>query len=125
MEELAKAEIRRLKRLLTHFGIDKDKISMLMPVIENTAWMKVKLDQSRDLIRESEIIIDYDNGGGQKGIRENPVFKAYESLWKSYMSGLNVILNVLPAEVAKMETVKANQTKSMLEIVRERHQKEA
>lgn len=125
MEELAKAEIRRLKNLLKRSGIDKNKISILMPVIENTAWMKIKLDEARELIKDSSIAISYDNGGGQKGIRENPIFKGYESLWKSYMSGLNVILNSLPEEVVKVEVEKATASKTMLELVRDKHKKEA
>ena len=40
----------------------------------------------------------YDNGGGQRGIRENPAFKGYESLWKAYMQGMNRILDTLPPE---------------------------
>ena len=125
MEELANAEIRRLKNLLKRSGIDKNKINLLMPVIENTAWMKVKLDEARELIKDSSIAISYDNGGGQKGIRENPIFKGYESLWKSYMSGLNVILNSLPEEVVKVEVEKAASSKTMLELVRDKHKKEA
>lgn len=125
MEEQAIEEIERLKNLLCEFGVKEKKIKILYPVIENTAWMKVKLDEAREVVQESSVVISYDNGGGQKGIRENPIFKGYEALWKSYMSGMNVILNALPQDIATDEKEKATEAKTMLELVRERHKKEA
>lgn len=125
MDERARAEIERIKGLLLEFDINPKRVKLLMPIIENTAYMKVKLDEAREVIQESSVVISYDNGGGQKGIRENPIFKGYEALWKSYMSGMNVILSALPAEVVKEETIKVAETKSMLELVRDKHRKEA
>ncbi|MDO4615691.1 MAG: hypothetical protein Q4B15_08690, partial [Lachnospiraceae bacterium] len=52
---------------------------------------EVKLEESRELIGTERIAIEYDNGGGQRGIRENPKFKAYESLWRSYTLGIQRI----------------------------------
>lgn len=125
MEELAQTEIKRIKDLLLEFGIDSKKVKLLSPVIENTAWMKVKLDEAREVVQESSVVISYDNGGGQKGIRENPIFKGYEALWKSYMAGMNILINALPPEIAKEETNKVVETRTMLEVVRNRHKKEA
>lgn len=118
MEELALEEIERIKSLLLEYGISDKRITLLEPVIENTAWMKVKLDEARELIKDSSIAISYDNGGGQKGIRENPIFKGYESLWKSYMSGLDRIFNALPTEEARTAVVEEIKPQTMLEIVR-------
>ena len=125
MDKTAKKEINRLKRLLLESGISDNRIKLIMPVIENTAWMKVKLDEAREVVRESSVVISYNNGGGQQGLRENPIYKGYESLWKSYMSGMNVILNSLPVEVVQKEVEKAEETKTMLEIIREKHKKDA
>lgn len=125
MDEEARAEMRRLTGLLRKSNVSPNRMKLLKPIIENTAYMKVKLDEAREVISESNVVISYDNGGGQKGIRENPIFKGYEALWKSYMSGMNIILNALPAETVKEETAKAVETKSMLEIVRDKHRKEA
>lgn len=118
-------EIDRLIALLTEYGISERRIDVLMPVIENTAFMKSKLDETRELINNTSVVIPYDNGGGQKGVRENPIFKGYESLWKSYMSGMNVILSNLPQVVVQEETEKATEQKTMLELIRDKHKKEA
>lgn len=125
MEEKAKAEIERITQLLAEFNVSERRIDILKPVIENTAFMKAKLDETKELIKSTSVVIPYDNGGGQQGIRENPIFKGYESLWKSYMNGMNTILAVLPNEVIKEEKQKVVETRTMLELVRDKHRKEA
>ena len=118
-------EIQRIKDILLDYDISDNKIKILESIIENTAWMKVKLDGARDAVKSSNVVIPYDNGGGQKGLRENPLFKGYESLWKSYMSGMNKILETLPPEQAKEVTQMAEEPKTMLELVRNKHRKQA
>lgn len=120
-ENQAKQEIERLTDLLVEFGIDDRRLRILQPIIENTAWMKVKLDEAREVVKNSNVVISYDNGGGQKGIRENPIFKGYEALWKSYMSGMQHILNALPPQQQKEEVEKVVEVKTALDRIREKH----
>ena len=98
----AEEEISRIVNLLEDVGISEKRMRLMEPVIYNTAWMKVKLDDSRMAIKNTDVAIPYDNGGGQKGIRENPLFKGYEALWKSYMLGMSKIMDCLPPEVIKV-----------------------
>lgn len=121
----AQSEIDKLKGILESCGISEARRKALEPIIENTAWMKVKLDAARDAIKTSNIVIPYDNGGGQKGLRENPMFKGYESLWKSYISGMDKVLSCLPPEVVEAEIVEEEKPKTILELIREKHSKEA
>ena len=123
--EKAKTEEQRITSLLFSYGIPEEHIEMLAPVIENVSWMKAKLDRTRDEIEESSVAIPYDNGGGQKGIRENPLFKGYEALWKTYMTGYTKILEALPPEAAQAEAGKAEKPKTVLELVRKKHGREA
>jgi hypothetical protein len=125
IKERAEEEQNRILAILTDIGISDKRMQMLEPIILNTAWMKAKLDDAREAIKNSQIVIKYDNGGGQKGIRENPLFKGYESLWKSYMQGMNRILDCLPDEVVEIETEVVEKPKTMLELVRDKHRKEA
>lgn len=118
-------ESERLKTVLIDAGISEKRIKALEPIIENTAWMKLKLDETRELIKTSNVVIPYDNGGGQKGLRENPLYKGYESLWKSYMSGMSRILDCLPREYVEKEADKIETPKTVLELVRSKHRKEA
>ncbi len=121
----AAAEIKRLNAVLIDADISKRRMDALKPVVENTAWMKAKLDDARETIKNSQIVISYDNGGGQKGIRENPLFKGYEALWKSYMIGMGKILDALPPEMVVPDDVKDTAPQTVLSMMRTKHKKEA
>ena len=120
-------EMKRLKKLLKDAGVSAPRMKMLEPVIENVSWMKIKLDQAREKIKNSGIVMPYDNGGGQTGIRENPAFKGYEALWKSYMAGMSKLLEAMPPEIieAEEETEKEQAPVTVLELIRTKHKKEA
>lgn len=123
--EMVTAEIERLTTLLEEYGISDKRIKALSTIIENTAWMKNKLDNTREAIKSSSVVIPYDNGGGQKGLRENPLFKGYESLWRSYMAGMSKILESLPPEVIEQAEAEVEKPATMLELVRKKHKREA
>lgn len=125
IKERAEQEQGRIKDILYDVGVSDKRMRLLDPVIINTAWMKAKLDDARAAIKNAQIAISYDNGGGQKGIRENPLFKGYESLWKSYMQGMSKILECLPPENIEAETEEIVKPKTMLDLVRDKHKKEA
>ena len=55
----------------------------------NIVFLEEKLDQTRDLIADAPVVIEYDNGGGQSGIRENPAFNGYHKLLKSYAAAIS------------------------------------
>ena len=121
----ATEEKKRLVAILKDAGISKRRMDMLKPVIENVSWMRAKLDDSRDLIKNSNIVVPYDNGGGQRGIRENPAFKGYESLWKAYMQGMNRILDTLPPEAIEPAIDDDAKPKTVLDTMRAKYNKPA
>lgn len=125
IKERAEAEQNRINEILKEVGISERRMKLLAPVILNTAWMKAKLDDAREAIKNSQIVISYDNGGGQKGIRENPLFKGYESLWKSYMTGMSKILDCLPDDVAEIASECVDKPKTVLDLVRGKHEQVA
>lgn len=123
----AEEEQDRIIEILNSAGVSDKRMRTLEPVILNTAWMKAKLDDSREAIKNSGVVIAYDNGGGQKGIRENPLFKGYESLWKSYLAGLDRIMSALPEEKSReiVEEAEKTEPSTVLSLVRQRKKKEA
>jgi hypothetical protein len=53
--------------------------------------------------------IEYDNGGGQTGVRENPYYPAYEKLLTSYTRALDVVKNMAgdTDEVSGLDSIRA------------------
>ena len=92
-------EHKRLDALLERAEVPQRQRDVLAPVIDNMAWQRVKLDEAREQMQDASIVCHYDNGGGQSGERENPIFKAYINLWRAYMVGLEKYTSYLPKEL--------------------------
>lgn len=57
----------------------------------DAAFMRSKLAETRIALAAESVVIPYDNGGGQVGIRANPAFSEYEKLAKTYQATLYAI----------------------------------
>lgn len=57
----------------------------------DAAFMRRKLAETRESLAYEAVVIPYDNGGGQEGIRANPAFSEYEKLAKTYQATLDAI----------------------------------
>lgn len=66
-----------------------------LELAESVVFMAAKLEESRKALKEQPLVIEYDNGGGQKGIRENPHFVAYEHLLSAYNKSLRQLTEIV------------------------------
>ena len=55
------------------------------------AFMRSTLRKQKKALRGQPFVVEYDNGGGQIGTKENPEWTAYEKLLKSYHATLRAI----------------------------------
>ena len=126
-DELVKREIRRITRELKKGKISDYNLKILEPVIANSAWMRVRLDEARKQMEDCRLVVEYDNGGGQRGLRENPSFKAYEALWKSFMLGMNRILDAVPENKQEEISKKINEVRpeTVLDKIRDKKRNSA
>lgn len=62
---------------------------------DSVFFMAKKLEESRAVLESEPLVIEYDNGGGQKGIRENPHYTAYEHLLTSYTKALRQLTEII------------------------------
>lgn len=92
-------ERTRLEGLLDKAEVPKQKQAVLETVIANLAAQRIMLEDTLEEMRGASVVCEYDNGGGQSGVRENPIFKAYISLWRGYMVGLEKYSSYLPKEL--------------------------
>ena len=77
---------------------------------EQVIFMSRKLKESKAGLRDQAIVIPYDNGGGQTGIRENPAFTAYEKLLATYTKSLTALRDVIgndaPRELSALDDLR-------------------
>ena len=118
MIERVESEKQRLTALLFDCGISEKRMAALDPVLDNVAWMRVKLDDTRDDIKNAKVVIAHENK-----LKKNPLFEGYEALFKSYMSGIREILTLLPEEQAVI--VEEDKPKTVLELMREKHDRKS
>lgn len=62
---------------------------------ENVFFMEGKLVETRRGLANQQVVIAYDNGGGQKGIRKNPIFEGYNQLMSNYRKTLEQLIALL------------------------------
>ena len=66
-----------------------------LELAESVLFMADKLAESREALKDEPLVIEYDNGGGQKGIRENPHYVAYEHLLTAYNKSLRQLTEII------------------------------
>lgn len=66
-----------------------------LELAESVVFMAKKLEESRAIMEGEPLVIDYDNGGGQCGIRENPHYTAYEHLLTAYGKSLRQLTEIV------------------------------
>ena len=67
-------------------------------------FQRVQLEAARKRLAKEPLVIEYDNGGGQSGIRENPEWLAYEKLLKSYHATLRAITAQAGGKASEKQT---------------------
>ena len=69
---------------------------------ENILFMERKLAESRERMADMPIVVAYDNGGGQTGVRKNPMFDAYNSLMRTYNASLSQLISMVGEDVPEV-----------------------
>ena len=72
---------------------------------EAVVLMSDKIKESIDTLKDAPLVIPYDNGGGQQGIRENPQYTAFEKLMASYIKSLRQLNEIVEKGSQTTKTV--------------------
>lgn len=76
-------------------GMPEDLKPHAIELAENVFFMEGKLIETRKGLANQQVVIAYDNGGGQKGIRKNPIFEGYNQLMANYRKTLEQLVNLV------------------------------
>lgn len=67
--------------------------------------MSEKIEATITELQDAPLVIPYDNGGGQTGIRENPEFVAFEKLMASYTKSLRQLTEIVEKGSPSQKTI--------------------
>lgn len=118
MDKRIENEKKRIYELLDTAGVKDSRRDCLEGIIDNCAFMRVKLEDCQGEIKASNVVVPYDNGGGQKGLRENPLFKGYEALLKHYLMAMDKVMAVLPKDAENAYTGFISDAENTIELVK-------
>jgi len=91
----------------------------VLELAESVLFMQRKLEETRAQIEDEPLVIAYDNGGGQSGIRENPSFISYEKLFSTYSRGLRALMEIVNENGGNVKQVSSlEERRARLKIVR-------
>lgn len=68
---------------------------MVRELAENVVFVRSKLVKTRKSLEKEAVVVPYDNGGGQTGIRKNPGFEMYNSLLAQYRKSIDQLIGIL------------------------------
>lgn len=85
-------------------GLPEDTEPMVRELAENVVFMHKKLSATRKALRKEAVVVPYDNGGGQTGIRRNPAFEMYCTLLAQYRRSIDQIIGILQKHGREEET---------------------
>ena len=80
----------------------------------NLLFLERKLDEARRMALTTPAVVEYDNGGGQSGLRVSPWVQAYGALLKSYGQALKQFeeqfseTDATEEETSQMEALRSN-----------------
>lgn len=78
-------------------GIPEKLRPYAVELAENVVFQCRKLAETRAAMANSnqQLIVAYNNGGGQRGVRKNPIYEAYNQLMANYRKSLQQLTELL------------------------------
>lgn len=80
------------------------KLGVVQPLIQNSAFMKVTLEDLQETINQQGCSDEYQNGANQRGKKSSAELQSYNALIKNYTAVQKQLVAMLPepAEVNKL-----------------------
>jgi len=69
--------------------------------------MSKRIQEEGKRIEIEPLVMEYDNGGGQSGVRENPFYPAYEKLLAAYTKALTVYKDIAGNDTENIQSLES------------------
>lgn len=98
-KERIKAEFDRI--IVFFENLDDNKKAVILPLIQNAAFIKITLEDLRELIQRDGVVDYYQNGANQSGLKQSAALQSYNSLIKNYATIIKSLCDYLPPPTRK------------------------
>jgi len=98
-EKAIRKEKNKLKKIFKE--IDKNKFDFVMTLIERLAWLNVSVKELEELVDREGTLIEYNNGGGQTGMKDNPNVKTLINYTKNITTITKQLVELVPPNKQK------------------------
>ena len=95
-EERIQIELDQINKVFDR--VPENERSVIDPLLQNYAFMKVTLEDLQDEINRDGISETYQNGQNQSGQKENSKLKSYNRLIKNFESITKTVMRYLPED---------------------------
>ncbi len=95
-ENRIKTELERISVFFE--DLDENKRAIILPLIQNAAFMKATLEDLQEIIVKEGPVEFYQNGANQKGKKPSSTLQSYNALIKNYASVIKTLSAMLPPE---------------------------
>jgi DNA-directed RNA polymerase subunit F len=89
-----KREIGRLRRVLK--DLDRNMMQVVVPLIENAAFMSVSLKELEEIINEQGYTVEYKNGENQFGTKQSDEVKTHIAMLKNLATVIKTLADIAP-----------------------------
>ena len=103
-EQKTKKEISRIKRALR--DLDKNKLSIVEPLIKTAAFTAVSLAELEKTINEEGFVVEYKNGENQYGTKQSDEVKTLIALQKNLTAAVKALADIAPTAKEKKSRLK-------------------
>ena len=86
-------------------SMDSNRKALIIPLIQNAAFMKVTLDDLQAEIKKSGVVEVYQNGANQHGFKQSSALQSYNALIKNYAAVNKTLAQMMPHEEKPVLTI--------------------
>lgn len=94
-EDRIKEEFERISKWFT--DMDENERAVIDPIMQNSAFMKVTLDDLQEIINAEGVVDHYQNGANQHGLKQSATLQGYNALVKNYAAVNKTLFSLLPS----------------------------
>lgn len=105
-EKQRKAKIKKEKKRLEEIFsfLETSRSKLVESLINDAAFQRVTLEETREIIQRDGIIEEYQNGANQKGIKKSAAVEVYDKMVNTYSKVIKQLCDLLPEKVNWDET---------------------